>query len=40
MMFDEVSESDYDINPAGFTIHSTIHAAREDALCVMMKNLV
>ena len=23
------------INPAGFTIHSAIHAAREDALCVM-----
>ena len=23
------------INPAGFTIHSAVHAAREDALCVM-----
>jgi ribulose-5-phosphate 4-epimerase/fuculose-1-phosphate aldolase len=23
------------INPAGFTIHSAIHAAREDAICVM-----
>ena len=23
------------VNPAGFTIHSAIHAAREDALCVM-----
>jgi ribulose-5-phosphate 4-epimerase/fuculose-1-phosphate aldolase len=23
------------INPAGFTIHSAIHAAREDALCVI-----
>lgn len=35
----KVSESgytnNYDINPAGFTIHSAIHAAREDALCVM-----
>ena len=28
-------ESDYRINPAGFTIHSAVHAAREDALCVM-----
>ena len=28
-------DSSYDINPAGFTIHSAIHAAREDALCVM-----
>ena len=25
----------YFINPAGFTIHSAIHAAREDATCVM-----
>jgi ribulose-5-phosphate 4-epimerase/fuculose-1-phosphate aldolase len=31
----KVSESDYDINPAGFTIHSAIHAVREDALCVL-----
>ena len=23
------------INPAGFTIHSAVHAAREDAICVM-----
>jgi len=30
-----VSESSYIINPAGFTIHSAVHAAREDALCVM-----
>jgi ribulose-5-phosphate 4-epimerase/fuculose-1-phosphate aldolase len=30
-----VMESDYRINPAGFTIHSAVHAAREDALCVM-----
>jgi ribulose-5-phosphate 4-epimerase/fuculose-1-phosphate aldolase len=27
--------SPYDINPAGFTIHSAVHAAREEALCVM-----
>lgn len=31
----KVTESPYFINPAGFTIHSAIHAAREDALCVM-----
>ena len=31
----KVMETEYDINPAGFTIHSAIHAAREDALCVM-----
>src|SRR5215204_6124630 len=30
-----VMESDYKINPAGFTIHSAVHAAREDAMCVM-----
>jgi len=31
----KVMPSEYDINPAGFTIHSAVHAAREDALCVM-----
>lgn len=31
----KVMDSTYDINPAGFTIHSAIHAAREDAMCVM-----
>ena len=30
-----VMKSDYSINPAGFTIHSAVHAAREDAICVM-----
>lgn len=30
-----VMESPHHINPAGFTIHSAIHEAREDALCVM-----
>ncbi len=30
-----VSQSEHVINPAGFTIHSAVHAAREDALCVM-----
>ena len=31
----KVMDSDYPINPAGFTIHSCIHGAREDAMCVM-----
>src|SRR4030081_3083177 len=31
----KVDDSPYPINPAGFTIHSAIHAAREDALCVL-----
>lgn len=30
-----VMPSEYKINPAGFTIHSAVHAAREDAMCVM-----
>src|SRR3954466_15823531 len=28
-------ESPYSINPAGFVIHSAIHAARPDAKCVL-----
>jgi ribulose-5-phosphate 4-epimerase/fuculose-1-phosphate aldolase len=28
-------ESPYEINPAGFTIHSAIHAARGDATCII-----
>lgn len=31
----KLDDSPYDINPAGFTIHSAIHAAREDAICVL-----
>ena len=31
----KVEESPYDVNPAGFTIHSAIHASREDAQCVL-----
>jgi ribulose-5-phosphate 4-epimerase/fuculose-1-phosphate aldolase len=31
----KVMDSSYEINPAGFTIHSAIHAAREDAHCVI-----
>jgi ribulose-5-phosphate 4-epimerase/fuculose-1-phosphate aldolase len=30
-----VDPTPYFINPAGFTIHSAIHAAREDAMCVL-----
>ncbi len=31
----KVMDSPYPINPAGFTIHSAVHSAREDAMCVM-----
>ena len=31
----KVMEGPHDVNPAGFTIHSAIHAAREDAGCVL-----
>src|SRR3954447_7190530 len=31
----KLMDSPYEINPAGFTIHSAVHAAREDAHCVM-----
>src|SRR5947209_18694350 len=31
----KVMDSPYFINPAGFTDHSAVHAAREDAFCVM-----
>lgn len=31
----KVMNSSYEINPAGFTIHSAIHANREDAKCVL-----
>jgi ribulose-5-phosphate 4-epimerase/fuculose-1-phosphate aldolase len=30
-----VDESDYPVNPAGFVIHSAVHAAREDVGCVV-----
>jgi ribulose-5-phosphate 4-epimerase/fuculose-1-phosphate aldolase len=30
-----IEETPYFVNPAGFTIHSAIHEARENALCVM-----
>jgi len=31
----KLSESPYPVNPAGFVIHSAIHAGREDARCVL-----
>ena len=31
----KVMASEHDINPAGFVIHSAVHAAREDAGCVL-----
>lgn len=31
----KLTESDFPVNPAGFTIHSAIHSARHDAQCVM-----
>jgi ribulose-5-phosphate 4-epimerase/fuculose-1-phosphate aldolase len=31
----KLDKSPYDVNPAGFTIHSAVHSARHDALCVM-----
>ncbi|MGS2720766.1 class II aldolase/adducin family protein [Paraglaciecola aestuariivivens] len=31
----KVMDSDYAINPAGFTIHSAVHEARHDAHCVI-----
>jgi ribulose-5-phosphate 4-epimerase/fuculose-1-phosphate aldolase len=32
---DKILDSPYDINPAGFVIHSAVHEAREDAGCVL-----
>ncbi|MGB3727087.1 MAG: class II aldolase/adducin family protein [Glaciecola sp.] len=31
----KVMDSPFDINPAGFVIHSAVHEARDDAQCVM-----
>jgi ribulose-5-phosphate 4-epimerase/fuculose-1-phosphate aldolase len=31
----KVMDSPYEINPAGFTIHSCIHAARQDVSCIV-----
>ena len=31
----KVDDTPFDVNPAGFVIHSAVHAAREDAGCVL-----
>src|SRR5689334_16968693 len=31
----KVSSSPYPVNPAGFVIHSAVHAARSDVVCVL-----
>ncbi len=35
-----VGQSPHDVNPAGFTIHSAVHAARHDAACVLHTHTV
>jgi ribulose-5-phosphate 4-epimerase/fuculose-1-phosphate aldolase len=35
-----VEPTTYDVNPAGFTIHSAVHAARHDAACVLHTHTV
>lgn len=35
-----VGHSPHDVNPAGFTIHSAVHAARHDAVCVLHTHTV
>jgi ribulose-5-phosphate 4-epimerase/fuculose-1-phosphate aldolase len=35
MAGNKVEDSPYPVNPAGFTIHSAVHAARHDAACVL-----
>jgi ribulose-5-phosphate 4-epimerase/fuculose-1-phosphate aldolase len=37
---EKVMDSPYPVNPAGFTIHSAVHEAREDALCVFHTHTV
>lgn len=35
-----LGDSPYGVNPAGFTIHSAVHAARHDAACVLHTHTV
>jgi ribulose-5-phosphate 4-epimerase/fuculose-1-phosphate aldolase len=35
-----VEPNGHDVNPAGFTIHSAVHAARHDAVCVLHTHTV
>ncbi|MDX1670018.1 MAG: class II aldolase/adducin family protein [Limnobacter sp.] len=37
---EKVEPSNYDVNPAGFTIHSAVHEVRHDAHCVMHTHTV
>ncbi|WP_193161648.1 class II aldolase/adducin family protein [Microbulbifer hainanensis] len=37
---EKVDDSPFPVNPAGFTIHSAIHEARDDAQCVMHTHTV
>ena len=32
---EKLDDSPFPVNPAGFTIHAAIHAARDDAMCVL-----
>ncbi len=36
----KLDDSPFPVNPAGFTIHSAIHEARDDALCVLHTHTV
>ncbi len=36
----KLDDSPFDVNPAGFTIHSAIHEARDDAHCVLHTHTV
>jgi ribulose-5-phosphate 4-epimerase/fuculose-1-phosphate aldolase len=36
----KVDDTPFDVNPAGFVIHSAVHAAREDAGCVLHTHTV
>lgn len=40
MNCEKVVPSKFDVNPAGFTIHSAVHAVRHDAYCVMHTHTV
>ena len=35
-----LDDSPFDVNPAGFTIHSAVHSARHDAVCVLHTHTV
>ena len=35
LMFDEIIDSPFPVNPAGFVIHSAVHEAGEDITCVL-----